>query len=89
MYGRAGRLEFGLVGGAQACNLRLQARFPSRAAQIGHRFPAEGFCRKSGLDFQPRVLEIGAQFPEKFGLTSRGADHACKGKGCQHHVVFM
>ena len=56
--------EFGLVGGAQACNRKVAgSRFPPRAAQIGHRFPAEGFCRKSGFDFQPCVLEIGAQFP--------------------------
>ena len=44
---------------------RSLVRFPPRVAQIGHRFPAERFCRKSGLDFRPRVAEIGAEFPEK------------------------
>ena len=63
--------EFGLVGGALACSRKVAgsipptARFPPRAAQIGHRFPAEGLCRKSSPDFRPRVVEIGAQFPEK------------------------
>ena len=63
--------EFGLVGGAQACNRKVAGSIPPRAAQIGHRFPAEGFCPKSGLDFQPRVLEIGAQFPEKLQARRR------------------
>ena len=64
-------LELGLVGGTQACNRKFAGSIPPRTAQIGHRFPAERFCRKSGLDFRPRVAEIGAEFPEKLRARRR------------------
>ena len=85
--------EFGLVGGTQACNRKVASSIPPRTAQIGHRFPAEGFCWKSSPGFRPRVVEIGAQFPEKLrarrrcSTPSRCADHVCKCKGCQPHVA--
>ena len=62
---------FGLVGSALACNRKVAGSVPLRAAQIGHRFPAEGFCRKSSPDFRLRVVEIGAQFPEKLRARRR------------------
>ena len=90
--------EFGLVGGAQACNRKVAGSIPPTSGpnwapisggevlpETGARFPAP--C--SG-NWGPISGETASQaVVRNVGLTSRGADHACKGKGCQHHVVFI
>ena len=44
---------------------------PHERPKLGTDFRRKRFCRKSGLDFQPRVLEIGARFPEKLQTRRR------------------
>ena len=61
-----------------------QARFRPRAAENWAPISGGRFCWKTSSDFRPRVVEIGAQFPEKLRRaaetvrsTLRGADHVC------------
>ena len=69
---------------------------PPTRSQIGHRFPAEGLCRKSSPDFRPVSWKSGPNFRETAGQagaaqnvrsTSRGAERVCKCKGGQHHAA--
>ena len=53
----------GRAGAHKPLNGKAPCLIPPWTAQNGHRFPG-GFCWKPSADFQPRVMEIGAQFLE-------------------------
>ena len=90
--------EFGLVGGAQACNRKVAGSIPPTSGpKLGTDFRRRGFARNRSSISSPVFWKLGPDFRRNckpggvvrnVGLTSRGADHACKGKGCQHHVVL-
>ena len=91
--------EFGLVGGAQACNRKVAGSVPPHERpKLGTDFRLRGFAGNRGSISSPVFWKLGPNFRRNckpggavrnVGLTSRGADHACTGKGCQHHVVFI
>ena len=66
--------------------------------KLGTDFRWRGFAGNRGSISSPVSWKLGPNFRRNckpggvvrnVGLTSRGADHACQGKGCQHHVVFI
>ena len=82
--------EFGPVGGALGCSRKVAGSVPP--TQIGHRFHARNRAPisgpvswKSGPSFRRNCGPGGAA--QNVRSTSRGADHVCKCKGCQHHVA--
>ena len=71
---------------------------PHERPKLGTDFRRRGFAGNRGSISSPVFWKLGPNFRRNckpggtvrnVGLTSRGADHACKGKGCQHHVVFI
>ena len=71
---------------------------PHERPKLGTDFRRRGFAGNRGSISSPVFWKLGPDFRRNckpggvvrnVGLTSRGADHACKGKGCQHHVVFI
>ena len=56
--------EFGVVGKAQACKQKVGGSIPPVRGPNSP-ISTERFCWKPRLGFQPRVVETGAQFPEK------------------------
>ena len=71
---------------------------PQERPKLGTDFRRRGFAGNRGSISSPVFWKLGPDFRRNckpggvvrnVGLTSRGADHACKGKGCQHHVVFI
>ena len=66
--------------------------------KLGTDFRRRGFAGNRGSISSPVSWKLGPNFRRNckpggvvrnVGLTSRGANHVCKGKGCQHHVVFI
>ena len=91
--------ELGLVGGHTGLQPKGR-RFdsPHERPKLGTDFRRRGFAGNRGSISSPVFWKLGPSFRRNckpggavrnVGLTSRGADHACKGKRCQHHVVFI
>ena len=66
--------------------------------KLGTDFRWRGFAGNRGSISSPVSWKLGPNFRRNckpggvvrnLGLTSRGADHVCKGKGYQHHVLFI
>ena len=63
--------ELGLVGGTQACNRKVAGSIPPTRGPNWAPISGGEVLPKSGLDFRPRVAEIGAEFPEKLRARRR------------------
>ena len=88
--------EFGLVGGTLACNRKVAGSFPHARPKLGTDFRRRGFAGNRAPISGPVSWKSGPNFRRNCGpggaaqnvrSTSRGADHVCKCKGCQHHVA--
>ena len=92
--------EFGLRGGALACNRKVAGSVPPTRGpnwapisgggvllEIAPRFPAPCRGNRGPLSGETAGHAALPKTSQHVRSTSRGADHVCKCKGCQHHVA--